>query len=390
MSAYYSEHDPQKAEWLRVLIEWGEIAPGVVDERDMQEIRPEDLEGYAQVHLCAGIGLWSLALRRADWPDDRPVWTASFPCQPFSVAGKGRGADDPRHLWPCGEALIRECRPVVVFGEQVADGSGRAWLESVCADLDKLDYAVGSCVLPAAGVGAPHQRHRTYFVAHPVCEGGREDGRSSHEDEKTDGGAGRDQCESANHNIPTGGGDASGLGLPGEPRRWAGQEPENGRGGERMGEPICSRLEGLSGDGDYGHEPGRLDAGPAGPASEAGGPGMWDRCQWVLCRDPKRGLVWRPTEPALESLADGCSGRLVRGGYRSTFPVVKGASARTLRIRGYGDGICLPVAEAFIKAYVDSTEAGRVRDWGGASTSKAPAILPPDSFLTGDYRCDRG
>jgi DNA (cytosine-5)-methyltransferase 1 len=70
--AYYNEHDPFAAEWLRRLIMAGLIAPGEVDERDVKDVQVDDLQGFWQHHLFAGIGVWSYALRRAGWPDDRP------------------------------------------------------------------------------------------------------------------------------------------------------------------------------------------------------------------------------------------------------------------------------------------------------------------------------
>jgi len=120
MTAYYNEIDPYAAQWLRNLIAAGHIAPGDVDERSIEDVFPDELAGYTQCHFFAGIGLWSLALRKSGWPDDRPVWTGSCPCQSFSSAGKGKGFDDERHLWPAWFELIRECRPRVIFGEQVA------------------------------------------------------------------------------------------------------------------------------------------------------------------------------------------------------------------------------------------------------------------------------
>ena len=100
MSAYYNEIDPFAAQWLRELIKAGHIAPGEVDTRSIENA------GFTQCHFFAGIGTWSYALRCAGWPDDRPVWTGSCPCQPFSAAGKRKGTSDERHLWPTFFHLI--------------------------------------------------------------------------------------------------------------------------------------------------------------------------------------------------------------------------------------------------------------------------------------------
>ena len=164
--AYYNEIDPYAAQWLRNLIAAGHIAPGDVDERSIEDIEPNDLAGYTQCHFFAGIGVWSLALRRAGWPDDRPVWTGSCPCQPFSQAGKGEGFADERHLWPAFHWLIDQRRPPVVFGEQVASKDADPWIDLVQADLETVGYALGAIPFPAAGVGAPHIRDRLYWVAH--------------------------------------------------------------------------------------------------------------------------------------------------------------------------------------------------------------------------------
>ena len=182
MSAYYNEFDPGAAAWLRELIKRGLIADGEVDERSILDVRPVDLRGFTQCHFFAGIGGWSYALRLAGWPDDRPVWTGSPPCQPFSAAGKGLGRDDARHLGPHFVSLVRAARPAVLFGEQVASsavfgksesGAGKAaarapewaWLDDLSDRLEAAHYAVGASDIPAAGIGAPHIRQRTFFGA---------------------------------------------------------------------------------------------------------------------------------------------------------------------------------------------------------------------------------
>ncbi|WP_137971978.1 DNA cytosine methyltransferase [Pseudomonas sp. F(2018)] len=165
MAAYYNEIDPYAAQWLRNLIKGGHIAPGDVDERSIEDVHPDDLRPYTQCHFFAGIGAWSLSLRRAGWPDSRPVWTGSCPCQPFSSAGQGAGFDDERHLWPDFHWLIRERRPVLVFGEQVASKDADPWVDLVQADLEAMGYAFGAVPFPAAGVGSPNIRDRLYWVA---------------------------------------------------------------------------------------------------------------------------------------------------------------------------------------------------------------------------------
>ncbi|PAV01132.1 DNA cytosine methyltransferase [Arsenophonus sp. ENCA] len=164
--AYYNEIDPYAAQWLRNLIAAGHIATGDVDEPSIEDVKPDDLRDYTQCHFFAGIGVWSYALRNAGWPDDRPVWTGSCPCQPFSAAGKGGGFDDERHLWPTLYWLISQCRPECVFGEQVAGSHANLWFDLVQADLEAMDYAFGCVPFPSAGVGAPHIRDRAYWVAY--------------------------------------------------------------------------------------------------------------------------------------------------------------------------------------------------------------------------------
>lgn len=162
---YLNEFDPQAAAWLRGLRDAGVIPPCEIDTRSIEDVTPNDLRGYTQCHFFAGISGWPYALALAGWPADRPVWTGSCPCQPFSAAGKGSAFADERHLWPAFYHLIAQCRPAAVFGEQVASAAVGPWLDLVHADLEAVGYAFGSVAFPAAGIGAPHIRDRTYWVA---------------------------------------------------------------------------------------------------------------------------------------------------------------------------------------------------------------------------------
>lgn len=169
MTAYYNENDAYCAGWLRNLIAEGLIADGYVDDRSILDVRPSDLEGFTQCHFFAGLGGWSGALRLADWPDHRAVWTGSCPCQPFSLAGRQGGFADERHLWPYWFHHIQIRRPPIVLGEQVA--SAGEWLRLVRGDLEALEYAVGVMPLEAASAGADHLRDRYWFVGDLDREG---------------------------------------------------------------------------------------------------------------------------------------------------------------------------------------------------------------------------
>jgi DNA (cytosine-5)-methyltransferase 1 len=308
MTAYYNENDPNAAAWLRELIREGRIAPGDVDERSILDVKPDDLRAYTQCHFFAGIGVWSHALRCAGWPDGRPVWTGSCPCQPFSAAGKRGGTADERHLWPAWQWLVGQCRPDVVLGEQVASKDGLAWLDLVRTDLEGTDYAVGFFDLCAAGFGAPHIRQRLYFSARSMAE-------------------------------PAG-------------ERW-----ERRRSGEARAEPgTVERPERLCASGrmadatDARHDearqherrPSSLSARPAehGGMVRPTGPtnGFWRDADWLACRDER----WRPVEPG-------------------TFPLAHGAAARVGRLRGYGNAIVAPQAEVFVEAYLAAERDGFVR-----------------------------
>lgn len=378
-AAYYNEIDPFAAQWLRNLIAAGHIAPGEVDERSIEDVTPDDLRGFTQCHFFAGIGVWSHSLRLAGWPDDRPVWTGSCPCQPFSAAGKGDGFTDERHLWPHFFHLISERRPQHVFGEQVAAGNANVWFDLVQADLEGMGYAFGLVPFTSAGIGAPHIRERAYWVANADnrVSDARETLRSGR-DAVLDGSS-TNRLADSNHDRQQPG---QGTGCS---CRCAEQGIDIGRDGEngQLGNSNVARLEGLSGNdsaagreratgpaaapgihdgmanttGQLHHEcndganefgrsrdaeQNRLGGEPVRPLEVNG---FWRDADWLFCRDGK----WRPVEPGTFPLVDGAAARMGR-----VEPGVArvASSNRVGRLKGYGNAINAQAAAAFIRAYM--------------------------------------
>jgi DNA (cytosine-5)-methyltransferase 1 len=315
---YYNEFDRTAAEWLRQLIRDGLIPGGWVDDRSIEEVRPEDIEGYDQCHFFAGIGGWAYALSLAGWTGT--VWTGSCPCQPFSAAGKRLGNRDARNLWPEFRRLVAECRPSVVFGEQVASEDGRDWLAGVRRDVEAVGYRFGAADLCAAGVGAPHIRQRLYWVA---------DGHSTRR---------------------PGGGFSCKNGSTKSERPHAVHSLRSGRNG-RLGDADPS---GREGRGLHGR--GRADQLSAGPASgAAAGGGMDDTEISGASDDHQKGIP----HTLRSSHWDDCylipctDGKARRSG-SGVFPLAHGVPGRVGLIRGYGNAIVPALAAEFVRAYQEA------------------------------------
>ena len=104
------------------------------------------------------------------------ILSGGFPCQPFSVAGKRKGSEDERHLWPEMLRVIGECQPRWVVGENVrglVSWSNGLVFETCCTDLEALGYSVQSFIIPACATGAPHRRDRVWIVAKNTNRDGR-------------------------------------------------------------------------------------------------------------------------------------------------------------------------------------------------------------------------
>ena len=105
------------------------------------------------------------------------IITGGFPCQPYSSAGKRKGKEDERHLWPEMLRAIREVSPRFVVGENVrglTNWNGGMVFDEVCAELESYGYQVAPIIIPACSVNAPHKRERIWFVAY--AESVRRDG----------------------------------------------------------------------------------------------------------------------------------------------------------------------------------------------------------------------
>jgi DNA (cytosine-5)-methyltransferase 1 len=291
VTAFYNEINPDAAAHLRSLIAAGQIAPGIVDERSIEDVRPDELAGYAQCHFFAGLGIWALALRQAGVPDDYPVWSMSCPCQPFSAAGKGKGFADERHLWPAAYHLVSQCRPERIVGEQVASKDTNPWLDLVQVDLEALGYAFGCVPFPSAGVGAPHIRDRLYWVADTEAQR-RQDGPA-----------------------------ISGVTTP--------LDGTSGSGG------------GISSDG--------IDSRPSPPN------GFWRDADWLYCRDGKWRPVEPGTFPLAHGMPRSMGAlppelrRLAELAGLFGDSLKRAKNYKTSSLKGYGNAINAEAAKAFIE-----------------------------------------
>ena len=113
-------------------------------------------------------------LEAKDIKEPIDILTGGFPCQPYSVAGKQKGTDDNRYLWPDMFRVIKEIKPTFVVAENVRgivniqDGMV---FETVCSDLESEGFEIQPFIIPAAGVGAPHKRERVWIVGYSKHNG---------------------------------------------------------------------------------------------------------------------------------------------------------------------------------------------------------------------------
>jgi len=242
--------------------------------------------GYRTVGFCDNEP-YSQAVLKKHWPevprhkDIREVrgdlyagvtlLTGGFPCQPFSVAGKQRGKDDNRYLWPEMLRVIREARPAWIIGENVA-GIVNLALDTVCADLEAEGYEVEPIIIPACAVDAPHRRDRVWIIAN--INGLRS---QKHGAEQQAGGAG--QLLETQQSKPSAVADSKSVGLQGSRSIWEAEGQAGLCGGERgnkelgdVANTISQRRCGWNPEGEYAEDVGQS---PGHPWHNPGGVATW-------------------------------------------------------------------------------------------------------------------
>lgn len=314
---FYNDNDLKACAWTSALVENGLIAPGDVVCKSILDITPEDLDDrYTQLHFFNGVSGWPRALDLAGFPRGRHIWTASLPCQPWSVAGSKKAQKDERHLWPTFFELVKARRPVLVIGEQVRNAIGFGWTDGIFEDLEGQNYTCGQIVLGAHSVGAPHVRQRLYWVA--IAKDGLADAHGRH---------------------------ASPEGLQ---RGWEhGQRPPDDRAG---GGVAITEGGGLGADGGTQGE-----GGHAKQCLEVGR--FWDNDEGLKCNDgrirriPSQDI--QASEPVLQCLVDGLPEGLDLCGADRSFPLIDTLPQRAGLLRGMGNAIVPPLAAVFVRAVME-------------------------------------
>ena len=260
--------------------------------------------------------------------------TGGFPCQPFSVAGKRRGAEDERAIWPEMLRVIDEARPTWIIGENVA-GIVTMELDNILSDLEALGYAAWPLVIPACAVDARHRRDRVWIIA-----------RRSLGDSSSKGLSQRGRSERDTRNTE------EGAGMVAEP--------------ERSGEDVAHAigLRELQSSGSFADERGRAgnqgeDVAHAdsqrGCVRQVHGEDAGDA--WESSR-PRQRQDSRQLESAVCGMADGIPEGLDSGGGFCQWPeedhetprVTTGMKHRAHRLRGLGNAIVVQVATEIIRA----------------------------------------
>ena len=263
--------------------------------------------GLSKPVLFCDIEPWSRKVLAKHWPDvpiahdvkelandparlvpDCDVLTAGYPCQPFSVAGKQRGTEDDRHLWPFISQIIAHKRPAFCVFENVY-GHVALGLDEVLADLEAQNYATRAFIVPACGVDAPHRRDRLWIIAHTNSQGEPDVTRFTEEGQRLVGNAG----------CVTKGQSRSRLS---EERLNSGAQGQWSVEGHRLAD-TSENVADTDNEGSQGRLSGRQGAAWHGEHGHA-------RCSGTAHRQPAKD--WWAVEPSMGRVAHGIPGRVDR------------------------------------------------------------------------------
>ena len=310
------------------------------------------LRATQDIIFFAGIAGWERALQIARWHPDRPVCTASLPCQPFSLAGKERGKADERHLLPHFINLVKQCNFQTIFGEQVPAAIKHGWLDDLCTEMEREKYTVGSILLTAAGAGSPHIRQRLYWVADSSKQrqsGQRQMGQPINPTEAKDRQINRAfYVSNIGDNRESGGLGNTDYDVFDVCQITASDvQPCKA---QQNGENLSRESSGASGRNDATSLSGCLD-----------GRTEWDNPDWLYCRDGKYRPIRQGINPlarTVKSSSFEMANGLPRGvGYSSNpsepIDANNTQEARVMRLKGYGNAIVPQVAAQFISAFLD-------------------------------------
>lgn len=293
---------------------------------------------------------------------------ATIPCQPHSLAGKRKGAEDPRDLWPDTRRIVAELKPTWFVLENPV-GIRRTILPRIRADLEALGYEVADVELPACAVGAPHRRARVFVVAHsgrervqrPTVDGGVPEAEGEGEGEEIQRQRGRDSASDGSTRMADddcrrreSGGIAQSSRLESEDGSLADgcsevRQLDDAEAGLVYAEVHGQRSTDVQADPVAEEERARsLSAG-------AGYRGFWSDAAWIVCDDgtgkkcTRRVKAKAGTLPEIHGMADGIPGRLV--GLDEIEPlVVPHFKGRREQLKALGNAVVPQVVEFVARA----------------------------------------